>query len=169
MALPEDWRTESFNDAVDTLYRFSDEVLDVLLGAENPSEDEEDRHPNDILEQEVDTYLDDEILNGYLLQQLVGEGLVSADRLLEQLPDDLEKILVCSERNPPTRVRKWSARRPGPTATPCTGSSKASFTNSGRASARSKKSSHRAFPWNVQRSKSNSNNSARRRDSDDRI
>jgi len=91
MALPEDWRTESFNDAVDTLYRFSDEVLDVLLGAENPSEDEEDRHPNDILEQEVDTYLDDEILNGYLLQQLVGEGLVSADRLLEQLPDDLEK------------------------------------------------------------------------------
>ncbi len=90
MALPEDWRTESFNDAVDTLYRFSDEVLDVLLGAENPSEDEEDRHPNDILEHEVDTYLDDEILNGYLMQQLTGEGLVDADRLLDQLRGFLE-------------------------------------------------------------------------------
>ncbi len=88
MPLPEDWRTESFNDAVDTLYRFSSEVLDTLLGMKNP--DEEDLNPENILEHEVDVYMADEILNGYLMQQLTGESLADADRLMEQLRDYLE-------------------------------------------------------------------------------
>lgn len=114
MADKQDWLIDASNEAVDILERFSDEVLNTLLGTEDPPEYEENSDPEEFLGDEVDQYLDDQVVNGYLMQYLAGDatgdGIAIASRLLYQL----EKFLETDEglfREQPANPRKEVANQ----------------------------------------------------------